>query len=100
MTDILQKSACLNPIMVYSYGFIFTYKEFGRASDLFVYCVCSWPCADPESFGRQRVPIFTTFLSVDEGREGPSTTISGPSSVRQRNAIKWRFAGVPMIAQH
>ena len=27
-------------------------------------------------------------------------TISGPSSVRQRNAIKWRFAGVPTMAQH
>ena len=40
------------------------------------------------------------YYLVDEGREDPSTTISGPSSTRQRNAIKWRFAGVPMMAQH
>ena len=37
---------------------------------------------------------------VDEGREDPSTTISGLSMARQRNAIKWRFAGVLMMAQH
>ena len=41
----------------------------------------------------------TTFL-VDEGRVDPNTTIIGSSSARQRNAIKWRFAGVPMIAEH
>ena len=29
------------------------------------------------------VPLLTTFL-VDEGREGPNTTISGPLSARQR----------------
>ena len=40
------------------------------------------------------------FPLVEEGRDDPSTTISGPSLARQRNAIKWRFAGVPMIAQH
>ena len=58
-------------------------------------------------------PTLTTFFLVDEGREDPSTTISGPSKARQRNAIygpssarqlnaiiKWRFAGVPMMAQH
>ena len=40
-----------------------------------------------------------SFLVV-EGREDPNTTISGPSSVRQRNLapFKWRFAGVPMMA--
>ena len=37
---------------------------------------------------------FFVFL-VDEGREDPRTTISGPSSARQR-----KFAGVPMMAQH
>ena len=31
--------------------------------------------------------LFSLFL-VDEGREDPNTTISGPSSARQRNAIK------------
>ena len=40
------------------------------------------------------------FCVFDEGREEPSTTISGPSSARQRNAIKWHFAGVSMMAQH
>ena len=43
--------------------------------------------------------IVVVFILVDEGREDPSTTISGPSSARQRNAIKWHFAGVPMMAQ-
>ena len=61
-------------------------------------------CADPESFVRGG-PTLTTFFFllfflVDEGREDPSTTISGPSSARQRNAIKWRFAGVPKMAKH
>ena len=40
------------------------------------------------------------FLLVDEEREDPSTTISGPLSARQRNAIEWRFAGMPMIVHH
>ena len=40
------------------------------------------------------------FFLVDEGREDPSTTISGPSPARQQNAIQWRFAGVQMMAQH
>ena len=47
--------------------------------------------------------LFFLFFLVDEGREGPNTIISGPSSTRQRNAggpMKWRFAGGPMIAQH
>ena len=37
---------------------------------------------------------------VDEGMEGPNTTKGGPSSARQRNAIKKRFPGGPMMAQH
>ena len=43
------------------------------------------------------------FFLVDDRGEDPNTTISRPSSTRQRNAIspfKWRFAGVPMMAQH
>ena len=40
------------------------------------------------------------FLKVDEGREDPSPTLSGPSSARQRTGINWRFAGMPMNAQH
>ena len=43
---------------------------------------------------------FENIFFFDEGREDPSTTKSGPLSARQRNAIKWRFAGVPMMAQH
>ena len=46
--------------------------------------------ADPESFFRGG-PTLTTFLFllflVDEGREDPNTTISRPSSARQRNVI-------------
>ena len=63
-------------------------------------------CADPESFVRGG-PTLTFFFFllfffflVDESREDPSTTISGPSEARQRNAIKWRFAGMPLMAQH
>ena len=40
----------------------------------------------------------TTFLFlIDEGREDPSTTISGPSSARQRNAIRWRADNGPTL---
>ena len=43
-------------------------------------------CADPESFVRGG-PTVTTFFHVvflvDEGREGPKTTIRGPSLARQ-----------------
>ena len=47
-------------------------------------------------------PTLTTFFLClsfifDEGREDINTTISGPSFARQRNAIKWRFAGAPMM---
>ena len=64
--------------------------------------VCSLikTCADPESFVRAG-PTLTFFLFVflvDEGGEEPNTTISGPSSARQRNAIKWRFAGGPLMS--
>ena len=52
----------------------------------------SCTCADPESFvrgGGGRVPILTTFFwfLFDEERKDPNTTISGPSTARQRNAI-------------
>ena len=33
--------------------------------------------------------FFFVFFLVHEGREDPGTTISGPSSARKRNAIKW-----------
>ena len=56
-------------------------------------------CADPESFVRRGPTLTTFFFLVDKGMED-STTISGLSSARQRNAIKWRFAGVQMIAKH
>ena len=57
-------------------------------------------CVDPEGFVRGD-PTLTTFVfKVDDRREDPSPTSSGPSSARQRNAIKWRFPGMPMNAQH
>ena len=39
-------------------------------------------CADPESFvrGGPTLTFFSSFLLIDEGREDPSTTISGPLS--------------------
>ena len=44
-------------------------------------------CADPESFVRGGPTWTTFFLLDDEGREDPSTTISGPLSAHQGNAI-------------
>ena len=44
--------------------------------------------------------FFVCVFLVDEGKGGSNTTMNGPSSARQRNAIKWRFAGVPMMTQH
>ena len=41
----------------------------------------------------QRGSNFDVFCLVDELREDLSNTIRGPS-------FKWRFAGVPMMAQH
>ena len=41
-------------------------------------------CTDPEKFVRGGPTLTTFFLTVDEGREDPSTTLSGPSSARQR----------------
>ena len=35
--------------------------------------------------------IFSVFFLVDEGIEDPNTTINGPSSARQRNAIYMAF---------
>ena len=43
-------------------------------------------CVNPESFAR-RGPTLTTFFLVNEGRDYPNTSISVPSSARQRNAI-------------
>ena len=47
-----------------------------------------FPFADTEGFGRGGTTLmaFFTFL-VDEGREDLNTTICGPLSARQRNAI-------------
>ena len=39
----------------------------------------------------QRGFNFDNIFKVDEGCEDPNTTISGPSSSRQRNAIKMTF---------
>ena len=52
-------------------------------------------CADPERFVRGG-PTLTSCL-VDEGREDPNTTLSGPSSARQQIDIKWRIAGGPTL---
>ena len=47
----------------------------------------------------QRGSKFDKAFLVDEGRKDPDTTISGPSSARQRNAFQMAFAGVPMMVQ-
>ena len=52
-------------------------------------------CTDPESLvrGGPTLTMFYFFI-VDERKEDPNTTKSGPSS------LKWRFAGGPMMGQH
>ena len=42
---------------------------------------------------------FCPFFMFDEVRKDPNTTISRPSTTRQRKVIL-RFAGGPMMAQH
>ena len=50
-----------------------------------------------QSFVR-RGPTLTMFFLVDEGREIPNITISGPSSARQRNAaFLWRVDDRPTL---
>ena len=41
--------------------------------------------------GGPTLKTFFFLLQVDEGRVGPNTTISGPSSARQQNAILMAF---------
>ena len=58
--------------------------------------------ADPDSFfqrGSNYDNVFFLFVR-GEGEKESITTICGPSSAHQRNVIKWRFAGGPMMAQH
>ena len=43
---------------------------------------------------------FSFKLARVETREDPNTTISGPSSARQRSAIYMAFRWLPMMAQH
>ena len=44
-------------------------------------------CPDPERVVRGGPTLTTFFFLVDEGREGPNTTIIGTSSTPQQNAI-------------
>ena len=61
-------------------------------------------CTDPESFAGAG-PTFATFFGiiilVDEVIEDPNTTINGPSSAHQRNAIqvafRWRADDCPTL---
>ena len=65
-----------------------------------------YTCADPESFVRWGPTLtfyfsFLFFFFFDEGRYDSNTTISGPSTARQRNAIqmtfRWRADGGPTL---
>ena len=44
--------------------------------------------------------FFCFVFLVREGIEDPYIAVNGPSSPRQRNAIKWRLAAGPMMAQN
>ena len=62
-------------------------------------------CTDPENFARAGptlAPFFFFFSClVDEVVEDPNTTINGPSSAHQRNAIqvafRWRADDCPTL---
>ena len=63
-----------------------------------------YACADPESFvrGGPTLTFYFCFLFFsDEERNDSNTTISGPSTARQRNAIqiafRWRADGGPTL---
>ena len=61
-------------------------------TDCSILIVLSQSCADPESSVREGGPIvffllFLKLFSLDEGREDPNTTKSGPSLASQRSAI-------------
>ena len=61
-------------------------------------------CAEPERFVRGGPTLrkfFSFFFSLMRGgRKDQYTTISGLSLVRSAKHYHWRFAGVPMMAQH
>ena len=62
-----------------------------------------YACADPESFVRRgpTLTFYFCFLYFDEGTKDSNTTISGPLTARQRNAIqmafRWRADGGPIL---
>ena len=63
-----------------------------------------YACADPERFvrGGPTLPFYFFILFFFcEGRKDSNTTISGPSTARQRNAIqmafRWRADGGPTL---
>ena len=59
------------------------------------------PCfmRGPRKFCQRGSNFDKVFFLFDQGR-ADSSTISRPSSAHQQNAIKWCFAGVPMMTQH
>ena len=50
----------------------------------------------PRKIIRGRPMIFL----IDEGKEDPNATINGHRQPANETPFKWRFADVPMIAQH
>ena len=42
----------------------------------------------------------TVFFLIDDGREDPNTSISGPSLAVSKTPFKWHFTGMPLMAQH
>ena len=57
---------------------------------LFSWSLCS-TCADPESFVTGGPTLILFCFLIDEGREDINTTLSGPSSARQRNGVLLAF---------
>ena len=60
-------------------------------------------CANSESFvrgGPTLTFLFCFVFLIDQGSKDENITKSWPLLARQQNAIKWRFAGGPMMAHH
>ena len=61
-----------------------------------ILCFCPVTCAYPESLDRGNPTLTGFFCSLMKGGSIHDTT----KLAYQRNAIKWHFAGVPMMARH
>ena len=80
-------------VILYFFG-VFTVCQ----STVSGFSVCK-ACADPESFARGG-PTLTTFFLLMRGGRIQISLKAGRHRPTSETPFKWRFAGVPMLAQH